>query len=331
MSPLPWESPLQHALILTLAVVLDLWRGEPPARIHPVVWMGRLIGFCRDAAPDARWARLLWGMAMAILLPTLCAAAAAALVTVPWIGPVLGLWLLTSSFSIRLLGEAGLRVGDAVAEGRIDDARAGLSWLCSRDPEGLSGVELAGAAAESIAENASDSLVAPLLWLLIGGIPGAVFYRCVNTMDAMIGYRDRYFWLGKSAARLDDLLNLVPARLTALMMLLVADRDRGRGLRCMLRDARKTDSPNAGWPMAAMAGLLGVEMTKRGQYALGDALHPISGEDVQRCWRIARRSMLASALLVIAIQLGQGHLLNPDVAVLAAPGFVVEEAQDHRP
>ena len=76
MSPLPWESPLQHALILALAVGVDLWRGEPPARIHPVVWMGRLIGFIRDAAPDAPWARLLWGMAMAILLPTLCAAAA---------------------------------------------------------------------------------------------------------------------------------------------------------------------------------------------------------------------------------------------------------------
>lgn len=331
MSPLPWESPLQHALLLTLAVVLDLWRGEPPVRIHPVVWMGRLIHAARDAAPSAPWARLLWGLAMAILLPTLCAAAAAALIAVPWIGPVLGLWLLTSSISIRLLGEAGLRVGEAVSAGRIDDARAGLSWLCSRDPQALSGEELAGAAAESIAENASDSLVAPLLWLLIGGIPGAVFYRCVNTMDAMIGYRDRYFWLGKPAARLDDILNLIPARVTALMMLLVADRDRGRGLRCMLRDAGKTDSPNAGWPMAAMAGLLGVEMTKRGQYALGEPLHPISGADVRRCWRIARRSMLASALLTVALQLGQHHLLNPDVAVFTAVGLVVEEAQDHRP
>ena len=331
MSPLPWDAPLQHAILLVLAVLLDLWRGEPPARIHPVVWMGNLIRVARDAAPSASWARLLWGLAMALLLPTLCAAIAAALIAVPWIGPVLGLWLLTSSFSIRLLGEAGLRVGDAVAEGRIDDARAGLSWLCSRDPQALSGEELAGAAAESIAENTSDSLVAPLLWLLIGGIPGAVFYRCVNTMDAMIGYRDRYFWLGKPAARLDDLLNLIPARITALLMLAVADRDRIRGLRCMLRDARKTDSPNAGWPMAAMAGLLGVQMTKRDQYALGDALHPIGGADVRRCWLIARRAMLASALLVAILQLGQGHLLDPDVAIFAAQGPIVEEAQDHAP
>ena len=103
MSPLPWETPLQHALILALAVGFDLWRGEPPARIHPVIWMGNLIGSARDAAPKAPWARLLWGAAMALVLPTLCALIAAVLTALPWIGPVLGLWLLTSSFSIRLL------------------------------------------------------------------------------------------------------------------------------------------------------------------------------------------------------------------------------------
>jgi adenosylcobinamide-phosphate synthase len=336
VSPLPWQDPLLHALVLLVAVAIDLRFGEPPARIHPVIWMGRLIKAGRDAAPSGPAARFVWGLAMAIILPTGCALAGAGLVMIPWIGPVIAVWLLTSSLSIRVLGEAGVRVGDAVAEGRIEDAREGLSWLCSRSPEGLTGVELAGAATESVAENASDSAVAPLLWFLIGGVPGAVLYRCMNTLDAMIGYRDRYFWLGKASARLDDALNLIPARLTAVLMLLLADGDRGRGARCMLRDASKTDSPNAGWPMAAMAGILGVQLTKRDQYTLGDDTRPIRGEDVRRCWRISRRAMVASAILVGGALLGhgltgQGDRLDEDVAILVAAGAVVEEAQDDRP
>lgn len=335
MSPLPWQDPLLHALVLAAAVAIDLLLGEPPARLHPVIWMGTLIQRGRDMAPSGRAGRLLWGIVLALVLPAGCALLAAGLVMIPWVGPLLAVWLLTSSLSIRMLGEAGVRVGDAVAEGRIEDAREGLSWLCSRSPAGLTGAELAGAATESVAENASDSAVAPLLWFLIGGVPGAVLYRCMNTMDAMIGYRDRYFWLGKPAARLDDLLNLIPARLTAVLMLLLADRDRGRGMRCMLRDAAKTDSPNAGWPMSAMAGLLGVQLTKRGQYTLGDDIRPICGEDVRRCWRISRRAMVASAVLVGGALVGQGLLrqgdhLDEGVAILVTDGAVVEEAQDDR-
>ena len=103
--------------------------------------------------------------------------------------------------------------------------------------------------------------------------------------------------LDKAAARFDDLLDLIPARLTAVLMLVLADGDRKRGLRCLVRDARTTDSPNAGWPMAAMAEILGVQLTRRDQYALGDDLRPIRGSDVRRCWKVARRAMIAAAFL----------------------------------
>lgn len=297
MSIWPWESPLLHLLMLAAALVWDRRLGEPPNALHPVVWMGRLIGLLRDLAP--RRGRLVWGALMALGLPALWGAVGAAALSVPWLGWFLGVWLLKSSFAIRSLGEAGLRVGDAVSAGDIPAARAGLSWLCSRDPSALGAEELSGAAAESLAENASDSAVAPLFWMAVGGLPAALAYRCVNTMDAMIGYRDRYFWLGKAAARLDDLLNLVPARLTAVLLVLAA-RDpamQRRGWRIAVRDHTATDSPNAGWPMAAMAGLLGVRLTKRGQYALGEAHKTIDGDDVRRAWMLAGRAMLASAAL----------------------------------
>jgi adenosylcobinamide-phosphate synthase len=297
----PWDAPLLHVLMLLAALAWDRRLGEPPHWLHPVVWMGHLIGGLRDLAPRGR--PFLWGLLMALLLPLLCAAAGVLAVTLPWVGWFLGVWLLKSSFAIRSLGEAGARVGEPLSSGRVEDARAGLSWLCSRDASELTAAELAGAAAESVAENASDSGVAPLFWFALLGVPGALAYRCVNTLDAMIGYRDRYFWLGKASARLDDVLNLVPARLTALLFLAstLDPSARRRGWRIGWRDHGATDSPNAGWPMATMAGILGVRLTKRGQYSLGEARKELEGDDVARAWRIAERAMYASALVPVLL------------------------------
>jgi adenosylcobinamide-phosphate synthase len=153
---------------------------------------------------------------------------------------------------------------------------------------------------ESVAENASDSFVAPLFWFALFGLPGAVFYRATNTLDAMIGYRGKYEWLGKASARLDDALNLVPARLTAWLLLSAAwlqRRDAWRGARTLARDGARTDSPNAGRPMAAMAGILGVELAKAGQYRLGEAIEPLVPAQIDRAWRVTR---LGAILAVIA-------------------------------
>ncbi|MEM7436444.1 MAG: cobalamin biosynthesis protein, partial [Myxococcota bacterium] len=156
----------------------------------------------------------------------------------------------------------------------------------------------------------SDSLVAPVLYAACFGIPGAVFYRTVNTLDAMFGYRDpTHEYLGKASARLDDLLNWVPARLTAVV-LLMAGAVRGAavraGWRVLLSDGPKTASPNAGRPMAAMAGLLGIELEKRGEYLLGAPGAPPTPSSIDDAWKIARLGAIGFAL-VVCLSLGLTH------------------------
>ena len=152
---------------------------------------------------------------------------------------------------------------------------------------------------ESLAENASDSFVAPLFYYVLLGVPGAMGYRAINTLDAMIGYRGGKFEaLGKFSARLDDFANLIPARLTALLFLLTGCLGGGsavQGCRILRRDGAKTPSPNGGRPMAVMAGLLDVQLTKKGVYSLGEAREPLTPAKVRQAWRIV---MAASGVMV---------------------------------
>lgn len=279
--------------------------GEPPVRLHPVCWMGSAISALRRRAPRrGRLGPFLFGLALALGLPALAAGLTAALISLPTIGPLLAVWLLTSSFSVRALGEAGLGVAGPLEAGDLDGARSGLRALCSRDASALSASDLSAGAVESLAENSSDSLVAPLFWLLVAGVPGALAYRAVNTLDAMIGYHGETEWLGKASARLDDLANLAPARITALL-LLVAGGLRGASLRgglsALWRDRRQTESPNAGWPMAAVAGLLGLRLEKAGAYALNPAGRPAEPRDIAAAWRICRLAMGLGAAATLAL------------------------------
>jgi adenosylcobinamide-phosphate synthase len=178
-------------------------------------------------------------------------------------------------------------VQQALIQHHLPQARHLLGWhLVSRDTAALSASEVAAATIESVAENASDSLVAPLFYYAIGGLPGALLYRLINTADAMLGYRDEEReWLGKIPARLDDVVNVVPARLTAWLIVAVAflyRYDRRQTWHIWRRDARQTASPNAGHPMSAMAGALGVELVKIGHYRLGDGLKPPVHTDIER-------------------------------------------------
>ncbi len=272
----PFSAPLAHGLILLVAVVWDRVLGEPPAGLHPVVWMGTAIRWMRHLAPRAPGPAFLWGLLVAVSLPVACGVLGALLVQLPVLGPVIGVWLLTSSFSIRGLRDAGSAVADRLEEGDLDGGRKRLSWLCSRDAAPLNESEVAAGALESVAENASDSAVAPLFWFVVGGLPAVLAYRCVNTLDAMIGYRGETEWLGKASARLDDAVNFLPARITAGCLSLAAlgraNVDPRRGLRVLRRDRNLTSSPNAGWPMATMAGLVGVRLEKRDHYVLGGGL-----------------------------------------------------------
>jgi adenosylcobinamide-phosphate synthase len=290
---------------LVMAVGLDLVAGEPPSVLHPVVWMGKTISALERLAPERGPKRqLVYGAFLAVALP--CAFAGAAIALLGFLAPwpaaqwIVGAYLFKSTFAVRALWRAARNVRDCLGRGGLVEARQGLGHLCSRDPSRLDPPAIVAATVESVAENASDSVVAPLFYYVCFGLPGAIAYRVVNTLDAMIGYHGRYEYLGKAAARLDDVLNLIPARVTAALIVIggaLCGRDARRGLRVMWRDGGSTESPNAGRPMAAMAGVLGVELEKQGHYRLGDAVEALALPKIEEAWRVVALAITLAALL----------------------------------
>jgi adenosylcobinamide-phosphate synthase len=297
-----------NKLILTLALALDGLLGDPPNRFHPVAWMGQGIAWAQQFRPHGDpAAELAYGAGLALGGGMFVGGVAALLerLTRRLPGPVGWLAqaaLLKATFSLRGLDRAAASVQEALQRGDLPEARRLLSWhLVSRDTAQLSAAQAAGAAIESVAENASDGVIAPLLAYILGGLPLAFAYRFVNTADAMLGYHDAdREWLGKAPARLDDLANLFPARLTGALLGLAArlgGADGRRAWQVMRRDARLTASPNAGIPMSAMAGALGVELEKTGAYRLGAEQRTAGPADIAR----ARRLLLITVALAAGL------------------------------
>jgi adenosylcobinamide-phosphate synthase len=291
------------------AVAADLLAGEPPARVHPTVWMGRAVTAARGGGAVRRPVpALLQGVAIVAggsLLAWLGGRAAERVCARLPGGPrvaALGL-SLKPALSLRALLDAGGEVERALSRGDLVAARRLLGWhLVSRDAGALSAEEVAGAAIESLAENLGDGLVGPLVAFRLGGLGGAYLYRFVNTCDAMLGYRSRELeWLGKPAARTDDVLNLLPARIAAALLVAAAaacGEDASGALRVGLRDARRTPSPNAGWPMAVMAGALGVRLTKGGTYVLNRGGRAPGAAELRRARRLVAVAGVLSAALI---------------------------------
>jgi adenosylcobinamide-phosphate synthase len=205
------------------------------------------------------------------------------------------------TFSVRALLDAAAGVEAALRRGELARARALLGRdLVSRETSKLSAANVAGAAIESVAENFSDSVVAPLLAFRLGGLGGAYAFRFINTADAMLGYRSPELeWFGKTAARLDDLCGIVPARTSALLIALAAvitGDAATNALLVALDCADDTASPNAGWPMAAMAGALGVRLVKHGHYALNRRARDPRPQDIRRARRIVFTASVLAAL-----------------------------------
>jgi adenosylcobinamide-phosphate synthase len=311
----PGHPAVARAAGLALGLAADLALADP-RRGHPVAGFGRAAGALerRLYADDARRGALF--TAVAVGLPTVLAAVAERAVRRR---PVAGA-LLTAAATWAVLGGTSLvREGQAMAshlEGeQLDAARHRLRNLCARDPSGLGPDELARATVESLAENTADAAVAPLVWGALAGLPGLVGYRAVNTLDAMVGYRnERYLRFGRASARLDDLVNLLPSRVTAGLTVLVAGRVGGspaQALRVWRRDGGKHPSPNAGQCESAAAGALGVRLGGRNTYgslvedrpALGDGPAPRVG-DVRRAARLARLVTLAGGVLAVVAVAG---------------------------
>jgi adenosylcobinamide-phosphate synthase len=257
---------------MAVAMVVDGLVGWPDrlfARIgHPVTWLGRLI-----AVLDARWnretdappMRRAAGIAAALLVIALAGGLAWIVERLPpagWTHMVL-LGILAWPFvAFRSLYDHVAAVRDPLRAGNIDAARKAVSMIVGRDPGGLDEAGIARAAIESLAENASDGVVAPVFWGVLFGLPGVVGYKAINTLDSMIGHRSaRHEAFGWAAARIDDVANFVPARLTGLLFAALAGSERrSQALSCMWQDAPHHRSLNAGWPEAALGGALGVRL-----------------------------------------------------------------------
>ena len=281
---------MELLLILLMALAIDLLLGEPPRAVHPVVWMGKTISFWERFAPSGHSeesstrSQLVYGGGMALLTISIFTSAVYffllyvnELSSIAYI--IVGALLLKSTFSLRELRRSALEIKALLAKDNLEEARVRMPALVSRGTQTLGKPALVSATIESVAENVSDSFVAPLFYFLIFGVPGAVAYRVVNTLDAMIGYHGKYEYLGKVAARLDDILNFIPARISGLLLVIAArlcKKDSRNAWQIMLRDHGKTESPNAGWPMSAMAGAIRTRLEKVSCYSLGEVNTPLS-------------------------------------------------------
>lgn len=296
------------------ALALDLVLGDPRCLPHPVVFIGRLIDRLEALLSALQRHRRFAGVLLVILTLAVCGAAAwgglrLAAAVHPLLGSLAALWLAFTTLALRSLHVESREVVRHLEAGRLEEARRALSLIVGRDTAALDEEGILKACIETVAENTSDGIVAPLCYLFLGGPVLAVLYKAANTLDSMVGYRnERYRELGWAAARLDDLLNLVPARLTGALMVLAAFPLRlnpWAALSILRRDARKPASPNAGFPEAAVAGALGVQLGGAACYfgrrvekpSLGDPDRPVT----LACYRATVRLMYLTTFLTLIL------------------------------
>ena len=297
--------------VIALAFIGDIVFGDPPNRFHPVAWMGNAISLVRrSVSASGESIRFLSGLALVCsgivfvgfigwLIQRAC------LVCPVYVSVLVQAVVLKCTFTVSSLSKAATSVCTALRKADIQTARQQVAYhLVSRDVSKLDASKLAAATVESVAENTSDSVIAPLFFFAIAGLPGALVYRFVNTCDAMIGYRTSDLeWFGKAAARTDDLLNLLPSRITAVLMLVVGAVRTGRfhsSVGIWLRDHRLTASPNAGHPMSAAAGVLGVVLEKEEHYILGAGQSSPNAETIEQSIRMLWDTSVVGGLLLVA-------------------------------
>lgn len=273
--------------VLALAILMDIFIGEPPAIIHPVVWTGRIIKYLKNLSFGNK---KIFGIFMVVITAGISLLAGAGVViSSSYISEtfflLLAAYFLKSTFSFKLLLTSARQIKSKLELKSLINAKKDLKALVSRDTTDLDTSHLSSAVIESISENFVDGIVSPLVFYLILGLPGALAYKAVNTLDSMIGYKNKEFIeLGWASARLDDILNWIPARIS-LIFIFAASIFTGspiNAVKICIRDRALTASPNSGWPMAATAGSLGVKLEKKGHYILGGEFREPVPEDIER-------------------------------------------------
>jgi len=297
--------------VFLLAVAYDLLLGEPPARIHPVVWIGKLIAYLRARARPTRFN----GFALAIVVITSTTLTGHLLVKalgpVPLLPLLISAYLLKSTFSIRCLLQISADIGRMIDQD-INQARKMLPALVGRETASLTRAQATSAVIESLSENYVDSILSPIFYFLlfspIGlGLEAALAFKAISTMDSMVGYRTPDLKeLGFAGARLDDLANFIPARLSILLMALASPGKAGAAIKAALKYHSATPSPNSGWPMAACAGSLGIRLEKPGFYVLLEEGREPGTSDVPRALMLMQVTIaltLAASLLILIFSL----------------------------
>ena len=285
---------MNYELILAVAFLLDTLIGDPHTRLHPVALMGNLISLLEKLllrAEDSSTAKLIKGAVLvAIMLGSSWAIGLAierAAHSTGVLTAEIFIEALTLAFmmSPRSLAEAGREIHDLLVLGNIVEARRKVGWIVGRDTDQLNEPEIVRATVETIAENTVDGIISPLFFFLIGGLPMAVAYRAANTMDSMLGYKnDKYLYFGRAAARLDDVMNYLPARLTAILFITAAailNLDYKNALHMVRRDADKHPSPNGGYAEAAVAGALNIRLGGFNSYFGRQTFRAYMGEAIE--------------------------------------------------
>ena len=306
---------------LAVAMAVDTVLGWPDALFarvgHPVTWLGRLIAVLdqhcnrETASPLVRRAAGIAAAAVVIALAGAVGWAVQSAIDAGWARVVLVGIIAWPLVALRSLYDHVAAVAQPLKAGDLAAARLAVAKIVGRDPALLDEAGVARAAIESLAENASDGVVAPVFWGALFGLPGVLGYKAVNTLDSMIGHRTaRHAQFGWAAARIDDIANLIPARITGLLFALVAPRP-SKAMSCMMRDARQHRSVNAGWPEAAMAGGLGVRLSGPRVYhgrvaeepwLNGDARDP-GAADIAPGLKLYVRAMIVLAGLLVIVAL----------------------------
>lgn len=305
-----------QTLLAPLALLIERLAGYPNGLVkrigHPVIWIGRLISLLdlNLNRNDNRRSKGVLALVILLVVTGLIAAIVAWLCRLIPYGFVLEAILASTLLAQKALGDA-VRTVAAALRRSLPEGRTAVSHIVGRDPQSLDEPGVARAAIESLAESTSDAVVAPLFWLLLLGLPGIVLYKAVNTADSMIGHKtERHLEFGWASARFDDLLNLIPARLTALLIAGAAYFVKGAhpeaAWSTALRDASKHESPNAGWPEAAMAGALGFRLGGPRSYdgevvdlpSFGDGRAELNADDIDRALKLY--AMTLNLTLVVA-------------------------------
>ncbi|MEH6905994.1 adenosylcobinamide-phosphate synthase CbiB [Neobacillus drentensis] len=325
---------IYHLIAITIAYLIDMFIGDPPNWPHPVRWIGKMITFFEKRLNKGK-SKQLKGVGM--LLFVLLSVYIIALVLVetgygihPIVGVLVESIIISTTIAQKSLKGAALEVYRPLSKGGLSEARTKLSYIVGRDTESLDEGEIARGTIETVAENTSDGVTAPMFWALLGGAPLAMVYRAANTCDSMVGHmNNRYIEFGWASAKWDDVMNWLPSRLTGMIMLLGQRPDSityKKAWTILFRDAKKHPSPNSGWGEAAVAAILGIQLGGINYYQgivsnrakMGDPIQPIQADHIIQANHILSKTVF---LFLLLLWIG-GILLDLAVAWIESTIFI---------